>query len=178
MKLLKKALEFGNRKHEGQVRKVTRQPYIFHPIEVSFIVMKHKRSAHLEELLCASILHDTLEDTDTTFLELCQEFTPLVASLVLELTSDSEAIKVVGKNEYLKKKLVGMSSYGLLLKLADRYANVTDNPSLKYAQDTRDLITHVQANRRLSDGQAKIAKEIISTVDGIIAENNRQVLQR
>lgn len=172
MKLLKKALEFGNRKHEGQVRKVSRQPYIFHPIEVSFIVMKYKRSTRLEELLCASILHDTLEDTDTTFIELCQEFTPLVASLVLELTSDQESIKTMGKNEYLKKKLVGLSNYGLLLKLADRYANVTDNPSIKYVLDTKELIMHVQANRRLSGSQAQLAKEIISSVDDIIVQHN------
>lgn len=165
MRLLKKALEFGSSKHAGQVRKVSNQPYINHPIEVSLIVMKYKRSARLEELLCASILHDTLEDTDTTFVELIEAFTPLVASLVLELTSDPEAIKLMGKNEYLKKKMVGLSNFGLLLKLADRYANLTDNPTPKYVQDTKDLIQFVQGKRRLSSSQARIARDILAAVD-------------
>lgn len=80
MKLLRKALKFGADKHRGQERRSSELPYIIHPVEVSFIVSKYKSSKRLEEFMCAAILHDTLEDTDTNFLELSTEFTPLVAS--------------------------------------------------------------------------------------------------
>jgi (p)ppGpp synthase/HD superfamily hydrolase len=73
---------------------------------VSYLVASYKKSKHLEELIVASMLHDTIEDTDATFIEIATTFTPLVASLVLELSNDSEQIKTMGKLEYQKKKLL------------------------------------------------------------------------
>ena len=62
-------------------------------------------------------MHDTLEDTPCSYIEIETEFGPLVASVVMELTSDEEAIKKIGKNEYLKEKMLNMSKYALTLKL-------------------------------------------------------------
>ena len=97
------ALLFATEQHDGQVRRGTDLPYITHPIAVSYIVAQFKRSRHLSELVAAAILHDVLEDTATSFADLAARFTPLVASLVHELTSDAAEIARVGKLEYLKR---------------------------------------------------------------------------
>lgn len=167
MKLVLKALKFATQKHQGQVRKGSGLDYVTHTIAVSYILAAFKRSKHFEELIVAAILHDTLEDTDTTFIELATEFTPLVASLVLELSNDEEQIKLLGKLAYHKKKLVGMSSYGLVIKLADRLHNVSDQPTEKMVIETIELMEHLKENRRLSGTQFKLVEEILRVCNGV-----------
>ena len=132
-----------------------------HPIMVSYILAKYKQSKNIEDLMCAALLHDTLEDTNTTFGEIANEFTPLVASLVLELTSDKNIIKEIGKLEYFKIKLVGLSSYGLTLKLADRLANLKDMPTEQTKEDSVVLINHIKKNRQLTNPQLNMCNAIL-----------------
>lgn len=160
MNLVLKALNFAKEKHLGQFRKVSGEEYISHPVAVSYIVASYKKSECLDELLAASLLHDTLEDTDTTFVELATEFTPLVAGLVQELTNDPEKIKKLGKAEYQKVKLVGISSYGLIIKLADRLHNISDSPTPKMVNDTQALMNHLVVERKLSKTHQKMVAEI------------------
>jgi (p)ppGpp synthase/HD superfamily hydrolase len=160
MTMVAKAIEFVKRKHEGQFRKGSGEPYYTHPLAVSYIVAAKKSSKKLEELIVAAILHDTLEDTETTFSELTAEFSPLVASLVLELTNDPEQIKEIGKLEYQKRKMVGMSSYGLLIKLADRLHNLSDSPTSKTVEDSIALIAHIQQNRVLTKSHGRLIEDI------------------
>jgi (p)ppGpp synthase/HD superfamily hydrolase len=159
--LVIKAIRFAEKFHRGQVRKGTGSPYYYHPVAVGFIIMAYKRSRHLAELICAAILHDTLEDTDLTFERITKEFGVLVASLVQELTNDEEEIKRIGKLDHHKKKLIGMSSYGLYLKLADRLHNVSDYPSRKTIDETLELMAHLRKHRKLSKGQQMMVKEIV-----------------
>jgi (p)ppGpp synthase/HD superfamily hydrolase len=160
MNLVLKAIQFASEKHQGQVRKVSGDPYVSHPMAVSYIVSSFKKSKHLDEILAACWLHDTLEDTETNFVELATKFTPLVASLVLELTSDDEEIKRIGKCEYFKTKLVGMSSYALVIKLADRLHNISDSPTTKMLVDTEHIITHLIKKRKLTKTHKAIVEEI------------------
>lgn len=160
MELVLKALDFARAKHAGQVRKVTNQPYISHPIAVSYIVASFKHSKHHEELLAASFLHDTLEDTDTSFVELGVEFGELVASIVFELTDDEKAIQELGKLEYHKTKLVAMSSHALVIKLADRLHNIMDHPTVKMVRDTLELMAHLKKNRRLTQTHKRLVLAI------------------
>lgn len=165
-----KALLFAIERHEGQTRRGTNLPYITHPIAVSYLVAQFKRSKHLPELVAAAILHDVLEDTPTTFIELAERFTPLVASLVLELTSDQDEIDRIGKVEYLKAKMAGMSSYALTIKLADRLHNVSDRPTAKMVRDTLEILAHLRAIRRLTKSQEILSEQIVAMCDtkGII----------
>lgn len=156
------ALLFAVEQHNGQVRRGTDLPYITHPIAVSYIVAQQfKQSKHLSELVTAAILHDVLEDTATSFADLATRFTPLVASLVQELTSDAAEIARVGKLEYLKSKMTGMSSYGLIIKLADRLHNISDRPTRKVVADTLEIVAHIQKARRLTAAQQHLAERII-----------------
>lgn len=160
-----KMMKFAEEKHKDQTRKASGDPYITHCIAVSYLICIYKRSRNIKELIVACHGHDLLEDTDTTFEELVKEFGPFVASLIFELTNDEKEIERVGKLEYHKKKLQGMSNYGLVIKLCDRLHNISDNPSEKYLTDTILLIEHVRKTRKLTGSQSDIASEIYKICD-------------
>ena len=159
-----KAIKFATDKHNGQTRKVSGEPYVTHPLAVSYIVASAKVSKHKDDLLCAALLHDVLEDTDATFAEIASMFGPMVATIVFELTNDQEAIDKIGKLEYHKQKLVGISSYALVIKLADRLHNMMDSPTDKMKADTRSLIEHLEQNRKLSSAHKKLIEQIKETL--------------
>jgi (p)ppGpp synthase/HD superfamily hydrolase len=167
MKMIRLAIEFATAKHSGQTRKVSGEPYISHPIIVSYLLANYKTSKRLEELICAALLHDTFEDTDTSFDEISNKFTPFVASLVLELTNDEDIIGRIGKLAYFKSKWKGMSSYALTIKLCDTLSNISDAPSEQKVKDTIELLTYLQKVRKLSKTQKRI-------VDDILAECNKK----
>lgn len=83
--LLEHAIEFAVKKHAGQVRKGTNIPYVTHVIEAMEIV---SRMTEDEEIRAAAVLHDTLEDTETTSEELVVAFGERVAGLVAAESED------------------------------------------------------------------------------------------
>lgn len=161
IKLLLMAMAMANRYHKGQKRKVSGDPYVYHVFTVMFIVNAFKRSKYLTEILCAAILHDSLEDTKLTFEMIARTYGPMVASIVEELTNDEEEIKRIGKLAYHKQKLLGISSYALIIKLADRLHNISDNPSAKMVLETLELMEHLKKNRKLTKSQSELVGEII-----------------
>lgn len=85
MELLDRAISFATQKHSGQLRKLADSPYILHPLEVAAIVSTMTNDP---ETLAASVLHDTVEDTDTTIEEIEENFGRRVALLVMTETED------------------------------------------------------------------------------------------
>lgn len=170
MSLIQKAIEFGANKHRGQERRVSKLPYIIHPISVAFYVMEYAEMStgprHFDSIICASILHDTLEDTDTTYDELESEFDSLTAHLVDELTSDKEEIKRLGsKNRYLINKMMSMTKQALIIKLCDRLSNINDNPTEKYMEDTMEMMIYLTGNcHNISETHLQIIKDITETI--------------
>lgn len=158
-----KAIQFASEKHKGQERKTSGLPYVTHPIIVMELVQQYKGdSKHINELKCAALLHDVLEDTECSYVEIEREFGPLVASMVMELTSDNERIKDIGKNDYLKDKMIKMSQYSFTLKLLDRLSNILDTPTDKYKENTIELMEFLLENRdEITDRQKRIIGEII-----------------
>ena len=157
-----KALTFAFEKHKGQERRCSGLPYASHPIIVSEIIRQHKGdSVNITELVCAAILHDVLEDTDATIQEIVAEFGDLVASLVIELTSKKDDMEhYESKNEYLINKMTGMTSYALVVKLADRLSNVLDGPKESYIDDTKVMIDELERQLSLTPTEKSIIKEI------------------
>ena len=160
------ARDFATQRHKGQYRR-SGDEYITHPTRVATDVRDVKgRSKNIDDIESAAYLHDTLEDTETTYDELVDEFGRNVADIVMELTSDKEEIKRVGKTPYLRNKMAGMSSYALVVKLADRLDNVRDLAqadhgwALKYAQQTQDIIEYLIDNRELSQTHLKLINKI------------------
>ncbi len=123
--LLIKALRFSADKHRYQRRKDQAQsPYINHPIEVMQLLWEVGGVRDLEILL-AALLHDTLEDTQTTPDEISGLFGAPVLSLVREVTDDKSLPKAERKR--LQVEHAAQKSYGArLIKLADKCCNVRD----------------------------------------------------
>ena len=112
--LEEKALEFASIKHEGQLDDQGRPYFFAHIIQVYGLL---KDVTDDEEILCAGILHDTLEDTDTTYEELIREFNKEIADLVLELTFEGNS--EIGR--YFPKL---HSHKAIVVKFADRLSNL------------------------------------------------------
>jgi len=85
--MLERAIEFATQAHKGQYRKYTGDPYITHPLAVMEIV--RGVPGHTEEMLVAAVLHDVVEDTDVSLMEIEEEFGNVVSDLVLHLTDIS-----------------------------------------------------------------------------------------
>ncbi len=87
MKLIKKALYFSAKAHDGQYRKGGTVPYISHPVFVAFGVQKYTND---EEIVAAALLHDVLEDCVSVTQEILnEEFGANITRMVLEMSSDS-----------------------------------------------------------------------------------------
>lgn len=83
MNLVERAKEFAQKAHASQVRKYTGEPYFRHLEEVAAYVTWAGGS---QEMIAAAYLHDTIEDTETSFIDLTTEFGHSVTQLVWELT--------------------------------------------------------------------------------------------
>ena len=160
-----KALRVATSAHKGQFRKSGGE-YIDHPKEVARFVQKFKKSNNLTAMIQAAYLHDTLEDTDTTYADLVKQFGALVADMVQQLTTDKAASDAIGKGEYIAGKMAKMSSWALVVKLADRLANVQDIDTRpadfqkKYSADTRLALARLRKDRYLSKTHNKIMSAI------------------
>ena len=86
--MLERAIEFATQAHKGQYRKYTGEPYITHPLAVMEIV--RGVPGHTQEMLVAAVLHDVVEDTDVSLMEIQEEFGNVVSDLVLHLTDISK----------------------------------------------------------------------------------------
>jgi guanosine-3',5'-bis(diphosphate) 3'-pyrophosphohydrolase len=168
---MKDALVYAAKAHSGQTRS-DNTPYIAHPERVAASVMKFKKSRNIDALVSAAYLHDTIEDTRTTKEDLEKMFGVLVASLVQELTSDKDEIEKVGKTNYLAQKMKKMSSYALVIKLADRLDNVQDIKTAKnaawrdkYKKETLSVLNYIEKERLLSKTHMKIIAAIRHKLD-------------
>jgi (p)ppGpp synthase/HD superfamily hydrolase len=173
MNMVSQAKEFATLKHSGQFRKFSGEAYVEHPKRVAQTILRYKNSKELDKLMAAALLHDTIEDTETSLDEVKTLFGDLVASLVEELTSDKE-LKVENKAEYLAQKMSGMTSWALVIKLADRLDNVSDlrhvNKSfrIKYIKETKYIISQLIMNREyLSATHLQLVNDILKEVNGV-----------
>jgi guanosine-3',5'-bis(diphosphate) 3'-pyrophosphohydrolase len=123
--LLLKAMHFAAEKHSDQKRKDEKaSPYINHPIQVAEILWRIG-DVRDTTLLLASILHDTIEDTDATPEEIKAEFGEDVLAIVLEVTDDKQLPKEVRKQRQVETA-PHKSPRAKMLKIADKISNVQD----------------------------------------------------
>lgn len=119
------ALSLAAYKHRNQRRKdAAKTPYINHPINVANILLNEAGITD-EVVLIAAILHDTVEDTETSFEEIEQQFGSHVRSIVAEVTDDKSLSKAERKQAQIEHAS-GLSDRAKLLKLADKTANLRD----------------------------------------------------
>ncbi|MGD2082336.1 MAG: HD domain-containing protein [Chromatiales bacterium] len=125
LKLMLKALAFAARKHRDQRRRdPPSSPYINHPIALANILCNEGHVTDVE-VLCAALLHDTVEDTDTTTEELESELGPGIGAIVREVTDDKGLPKQERKRLQVEHA-AGISDKAKLVKLADKISNLRD----------------------------------------------------
>ena len=118
------AIHFAAIKHKNQRRKnAAADPYINHPLEVAFLLSE--AGVTDQETLMAAVLHDTIEDTQTSYEELVNEFGTKVAKIVMEVSDDKSLPKIKRK----KLQIIhasDISEEAKLVKLGDKYSNCRD----------------------------------------------------
>jgi GTP diphosphokinase / guanosine-3',5'-bis(diphosphate) 3'-diphosphatase len=125
MKEFISALVFAAAKHRDQRRKdATAAPYINHPIAVAN-VLANEAGITDPIVLCAALLHDTIEDTKTTAAELEEQFGRKVTSVVLEITDDKSLEKPIRKQLQIDNS-ARLSAEAKLVNLADKICNLRD----------------------------------------------------
>jgi len=114
-RLVDKALEFASEKHKGQLDDQGRPYFFAHIVQVHSIL---KDVTDDEEILCAGILHDVIEDTDTSYEDLIKEFNKPIADLVRELTQQGD-----WETGYYFPQL--KTRKAVMVKFADRLSNLS-----------------------------------------------------
>jgi GTP pyrophosphokinase len=164
-----KALSFANKKHKGQHRKVSGEPYIVHPVGTYRIL--RQMGVKDKNILVASALHDTIEDTDTTYNEIKREFNVNVADMVKDVSSDKKIIFKIGKEKYLADKMLKIKAPSLTLKLADRLQNLKDFPTMGKGFQKKMYLSTTYILDKLKDGRTLngVQKKLIRKIEAILA---------
>ncbi len=172
------AWEFAKKLHKDQVRKFINKPYF--DAHVQKVNGTAKQYTTDEDLLCAALLHDTIEDCFKDKWEgysiIKEKFGKRVADLVLELTSDEGEMKHRydgSKRDYLIYKMTHMSDDALIIKLCDRLQNISDafTASEKfrnnYFNETSAIVEAIESERNLTDIHKRILTDIKAKLDNI-----------
>jgi GTP pyrophosphokinase len=144
LELVRKAYEFSQKNHAGQLR-ASGEPYLVHPLGVAQVLAEMKMDA---VAIAAGLLHDSVEDTSVTIVDIRKEFGEQVAHIVEGVTKISQidfATREEQQAENLRKMMLAMVDdiRVVLIKLADRLHNMR-------------TLEHLPPDR-----QQKIAKETL-----------------
>lgn len=121
--MINEAIEFATKAHEGQFRKGSKRPYIVHPIEVADIVTSMTKD---EDVICAAVLHDTIEDCDGVTAEVLKDkFGARVASFVQSESEDKSKSWEERKSATIQR-LGKVPQEVQMIALADKLSNMRD----------------------------------------------------
>jgi GTP diphosphokinase / guanosine-3',5'-bis(diphosphate) 3'-diphosphatase len=156
------ALAFAADKHRNQRRKdAEASPYINHPIMLAKI-LSVEGGVDDGLVLCAAVLHDTIEDTETSYEELADRFGREIADVVREVTDDKSLPKAERKQLQIEHA-PQLSRAAKLVKLADKIANlrdVADHPPAQWS---------VERRREYFDWAKRVVDGLRGTHDGLEA---------
>jgi GTP diphosphokinase / guanosine-3',5'-bis(diphosphate) 3'-diphosphatase len=123
--LILRAVSFAAHKHRDQRRKdKDASPYINHPIQLATLLWE-EGGVRDPQVIAAALLHDTLEDTETTWQELRGIFGEKIADVVLEVT-DTKWVKKALRKRVQVARARHSSENAKLVKLADKICNLRD----------------------------------------------------
>ncbi len=161
--IVKKAYDYSLKNHEGQTR-ASGEPYLVHPLEVALVLAEMKMDP---VAVAAGLLHDSVEDTSVTVVDIRKEFGEQVAHIVEGVTKISKidfATREEQQAENLRKMMLAMVDdiRVVLIKLADRLHNMRTLEHLpperqhKIAEETLEIYAPIA--HRL--GMGKIRGEL------------------
>ena len=120
-----KAAYFAARKHSADRRKDAEEtPYINHPLALANVLAVECGIDDVE-VICGALLHDTIEDTETTEAELREAFGEQITRIVLEVTDDKR-LEWEERKEAQVRNAPDLSDQAKLVKLADKISNLRD----------------------------------------------------
>lgn len=165
-----KALQFASEAHKDQRRKDAEYtPYINHPIEVIRILTGV--NVDDEAVLAAALLHDVIEDTKYTYVDLLDTFNKDIADLVLDCTDDKTLPKQERKLLQITHTAT-LSDRAKLIKLADKIANLTDilhNPPVEW--DTKRKLKYFEWSKQVADNAKGVNKDLDDWFDAVYEMN-------
>lgn len=143
---------------------------ISHPINVAKKVANFfpNDERRRKKLVTVALLHDTLEDTNTTYDELKTTYGQEIADCVVELTNPAHLSETYHKGEYILEKMRKMSDDALIVKLADRLDNIetlSARKPQKIVSTVRDTWVMLDG---ITDGQRKLIPEQENLIERII----------
>lgn len=155
-----KAASFAAEKHRDQRRKdAEASPCINHPIALANLIANEGGVAD-PDVLCAALLHDTIEDTETTADELRGAFGDVVTCIVLEVTDDKSLPKAERKRLQIEHA-AHASPQAKLVKLADKICNLRDILSSPPAD------WHVERKQEYFDWASKVVAGVRDVHPGL-----------
>jgi len=173
--ILLDALHFAADKHRDQRRKdAGATPYINHCIALAELLARVGQ-VHDPVVLAGAILHDTVEDTRTTFDELERRYGPEITGIVRELTDDKTLDKAVRKERQVAHA-PHASPRAKLVKLADKICNVEDvitSPPAHWPTERRR--EYLQWSARVVDGCRGTNAALEARFDVLLAEGLAQL---
>ncbi len=121
--LVARALARASEAHAGQIRNGSGGlPYIEHPRMVAATLAER---GYPEEILAAALLHDVVEDSDTTVEDLRAEFDAEIAELVATLSDDESIESYRDRKDEHRGRVAGVDGDALAIYAADKLANMT-----------------------------------------------------
>ena len=120
MNVLDLVVSFATKKHEGQYRKGTTIPYIFHPLEVMQILRENGANLNC---VVAGVLHDTLEDTSATIDEITTLFGTEVSDIINVESEDKSLPYRERKFEHMQR-VKNSSTNAKMVNCADKLSNI------------------------------------------------------
>lgn len=165
---LLEALHFAADKHRDQRRKgEDASPYINHPIFVAEILSRFGVTDPVT--LQAAVLHDTIEDTETTAEELERVFGREVRDVVLEVTDDQALARAARKDRQVTRA-PALSRRAKLVRIADKIANVHDVTHSPPAWPLDRRLSYLDWTERVVAGCRGVNEALERHYDRLLAE--------
>jgi len=170
------ALKFSADKHRDQRRKGAHQPpYINHPIEVCEQLVRVGKIEDINILL-AAVLHDTVEDTETTKEEIAKKFGGRVSEIVMEVTDDKNLPKAERKEKQVEHA-PHLSPEAKQVKLSDKISNIREianDPPENWSKQ-RKLEYLAWGERVVNAGLRGVNADLEKLFDETVAESRRKI---
>ncbi|HET6997936.1 MAG TPA: HD domain-containing protein [Solirubrobacterales bacterium] len=120
--LIRSALDLADRAHAGQIRNGSGgMAYIHHPVAVAELLAEH---GYGEETVAAALLHDVVEDSETSVEELAARFGPTIAGLVETMSDDESIDPYVRRKDEHRQRVEAAGGDALAIYAADKLSNV------------------------------------------------------
>lgn len=159
------ALGFAAEAHTGQVRKYTGEPYINHPVEVMNIV---KSVPHTEDMLCAALLHDVVEDCDVSIQEVGDLFGHVVMSMVNKL---SDVSKPPHGNRAVRKEIDRMW-------IGDAHRNTKTIKLADLISNSKSILEHDKEFAKVYIKEKELLLEVLTEGDPILYAQAKDIVEK